>query len=69
MLQEGNSEANGNGRLQQIDCETVNSEIFARNLISRNFAYAKFRESKPSQNAEIILLFTEIGRPYPCCEF
>ena len=25
---------------------TVNSELFARNLFSRNFAYAKFHESK-----------------------
>ena len=25
---------------------TVNSEIFARTLFSRNFAYAKFREKK-----------------------
>ena len=25
---------------------TVNSEIFARTLFSRNFAYAKFRENK-----------------------
>ena len=25
---------------------TVNSEIFARNLFSGNFAYAKFRENK-----------------------
>ena len=25
---------------------TVNSEIFARVLFSRNFAYAKFRENK-----------------------
>ena len=28
-----------------IQC-TVNSEIFARTLFSRNFAYAKFRENK-----------------------
>ena len=26
---------------------TVNSEIFARTLFSRNFAYAKFHENKP----------------------
>ena len=26
--------------------DTVNSETFARDLISRNFAYAKFRENK-----------------------
>ena len=26
---------------------TVNLEIFARTLLSRNFAYAKFRENKP----------------------
>ena len=28
------------------DSDTVNSEIFARVLFSRNFAYAKFRENK-----------------------
>ena len=28
-------------------CSTVNSEIFARVLFSRNFADAKFRENKP----------------------
>ena len=29
-----------------MDIITVNSEIFARVLFSRNFAYAKFRENK-----------------------
>ena len=29
-----------------INQNTVNSEIFARTLFSRNFAYAKFRENK-----------------------
>ena len=28
-------------------CSTVNSEIFARILFSRNFAYAKFRKKNP----------------------
>ena len=27
-------------------CNIVNSEIFARTLFSRKFAYAKFRENK-----------------------
>ena len=30
----------------QWHSNTVNSEIFARTLFSRNFAYAKFRENK-----------------------
>ena len=41
---------------------TVNSEIFARTLFSRNFAYAKFREIKPSRNDKIILSFIDIGK-------
>ena len=41
---------------------TVNSDIFARTLFSRNFAYAKFRENKPSQNGKITLSFIEIGK-------
>ena len=34
------------GCLVQNTMNTVNSEIFARTLFSRNFAYAKFRENK-----------------------
>ena len=37
---------------------TVNSEIFARVLFSRNFAYAKFREIKSSRNGEITMSFS-----------
>ena len=45
---------------------TVNSEIFARILFSRNFAYAEFRENKrSSRNGEIILSFTDIGKSCP----
>ena len=48
---------------------TVNSEIFASVLFSRNFAYAKFREDKPSRNGEITLSFTDIGKSCPSGEF
>ena len=48
---------------------TVNSKIFARVLLSRNFAYAKFRENKSSRNAEITLSFTDIDKSCPCREF
>ena len=48
---------------------TVNLEIFARVLFSRNFAYAKFRENKPSRNGEITMSFTNIGKSCPTCEF
>ena len=32
--------------VKALYCPTVNLEIFARVLLSRNFAYAKFRENK-----------------------
>ena len=48
--------------------DTVNLEIFARVLFSRNFAYAKFRETKSLQKGEITLLTTDIGESYPSCE-
>ena len=48
---------------------TVNSEIFERTLFSRNFAYAKFREIKPSQNGKITLSFIDIGKFCLSCEF
>ena len=48
---------------------TVNSEIFARVLFSRNFAYAKFRENKTSRNAEITLSFADICKSCPSREF
>ena len=48
---------------------TINSEIFARVLFSRNFAYAKFRENKPSRIGEITLSFTDIGKSRPCRAF
>ena len=39
---------NEKGEADVVSCMsvTVNSEIFSRVLISRNFAYAKFRENK-----------------------
>ena len=43
---------------------TVNSEIFARTLFSRNFALhmRSFMKIKPSRNGKIILLFIDIGK-------
>ena len=52
-----------------MDHTTVDSEIFARVLFSRNFAYAKFREIKSSQNGEIILSFTDTGKSCLCRDF
>ena len=46
--------------LVRLTLHTINSEIFARTLFSRNFAYAKFREKKPSQNGKITLSFIDI---------
>ena len=43
---------------------TVNSEIFARVLFSRNFADAEFRVNKPSRNGEITLSFTNLQYIY-----
>ena len=40
---------------------TVNSEIFARTLISRNFAYAKFVKINPREMAKL-LSFIDIGK-------
>ena len=48
---------------------TVNPEIFARVLFSRNFAYAKFRENKPSRNDEITLSLIDIGKSCLSREF
>ena len=45
-----------------FDMNTVNSEIFARTLFSQNFAYAKFRENKPSRNGKITLSLFDIGK-------
>ena len=42
--------------------ETVNSEIFARVLFSRNFANEEFRENKNSRNGENPLSFTDVGK-------
>ena len=47
----------------------VNSDIFARVLFSRNFAYGKFHENKSSWNGEIILSITDIGKLYTSREF
>ena len=44
-------------------------EIFVRVLFSRNFADAEFRENKTSQNGEITLSFTEVGKPCASKEF
>ena len=52
-----------------VALHTVNSEIFARVLISRNFACAKFRENKILENVEIILPFTDKGKLCPSREF
>ena len=41
---------------------TVNSEIFARTLFSRNFAYAKFRENKTLTKWPKTLSFIDIGK-------
>ena len=41
---------------------TVNAEIIARVLFSKNLAHAEFCENKPFQNGEINLLFTNIGK-------
>ena len=43
---------------------TVNSEIFASTLFSRNFAYAKFRENKALAKWQITWSFIDIGN---CC--
>ena len=48
---------------------TVNLEIFARVLFSRNFAYAKFRENKSSRNGEISPSSTDVGKAFPGREF
>ena len=50
-------------------CITVNSEIFARVLFSRNFAYAKFVKIKPSRIGETTLSFTDLCKSRPCREF
>ena len=42
----------------------VNSEIFARTLFSRNFAYAKFRENKTLAKWHITLSFIDIGKSF-----
>ena len=48
---------------------TVNSVIFMRILFSRNLAYAKFPENKPSQNFKTTLSFTNVGKSCPKHEF
>ena len=40
--------------------------MFVKVLFSRNFAYAKFRENKPSRNGDITLSFTDICKSCPC---
>ena len=57
-----------NKTLEKNTLNTVNSEIFARVLFSRNFAYAKFRENKSWRIGEITLSTTDIGKSYPCSE-
>ena len=48
---------------------TVNSEIFASVLFSRNFAYAKFHENKALVNGTITLSFTDKGKSCLSGEF
>ena len=49
---------------------TVNSEIFARILFSRNFAYAKLRENKNSSRiGYFTLYFIDIRESHPCRDF
>ena len=46
-----------------IESYTVNLEIFARTLFSRNFAYAKFRENKIHAKWQNSLSFIDIRKP------
>ena len=55
--------------MECVTLSTVNSEIFARILFSRNFAYAEFRENKPSQNSENSLSLSNEGKSYQGREF
>ena len=48
---------------------TINSEIFARVLFSRNFADAEFAKIKPSRNGKITLLVTDVGKSCPSRKF
>ena len=48
---------------------TVNSEIFASILFSRNFAHAKFRENKNPPNSAESLSFTADGKSCSSREF
>ena len=48
---------------------TVNSEIFARILFSRDFAYAKFRENKIFEKWRNHSSFTDISKPCPSRDF
>ena len=41
---------------------TVDSEIFSRVLLSRNFAYAKFRDNKILAKWRNHSVFTDIGK-------
>ena len=59
----------GAGDGVSIDRCTVNSEIFARVLFSRNFAYAEFRVNKSSRNGEVTLSFTDICKSYLSRDF
>ena len=45
---------------------TVNSEIFPKILFLRNFASVKL---KPSQNGEITLSLTDVGKSCPSRDF
>ena len=50
-------------------CHTVNLEVFASVLISRSFAYAKFRENKNLAKGDITLSFIEVGKSCLSREF
>ena len=47
----------------------VSSEIFARVLFSRNFAYAKFRENKILAKWQNHSVITDIGKSCPSRDF
>ena len=48
---------------------TVNSEIFARDLLWRNFALLSFVKIKSSRNGEITLSFVNMTKSCPSHEF
>ena len=55
--------------LKKASVNTVNAEIFARIIFSRNFADAKFRENKTLAKWRITISFTEKYKSCPSREF